>query len=55
MINEPKNYEDLTYNELLFLMIYHLIQQNYHESIVKHHKDYALFIQDLLNKMETED
>jgi len=48
MINESKDYEDLTYNELLFL-------QNYHESIVKHHKDHALFIQDLLNKMETED
>lgn len=49
MSKDSNNYSDLSKNQLLFLMIHHLMQQNYHQSIANFHKQNAMLIQELLN------
>ena len=39
MSNQPKSYDDMSYNELLFLLIYHLMKENAHEDKCNYHKE----------------
>jgi hypothetical protein len=49
MSNQPKSYDDMSYNELLFLLIYHLMKENAHEDKYNYHKDRAKLIVRILN------
>ena len=49
MSNQPKSYDDMSYNELLFLLIYHLMKENAHEDKYNYHKDRAKLIVKILN------
>ena len=55
MSEKQKSYGEMSYNELLFLMIHHLMQQNYHQSIVEFHKEKAIIIQNVLNEMDSKE
>lgn len=49
MSNQPKSYDDMSYNELLFLLIYHLMKENAHEDKCNYHKEKAKLIVKILN------
>jgi hypothetical protein len=44
-----KSTEDMSQNELLFMLIYHLLEKDYHENAIIVHKKEISHIQDLLN------
>ena len=52
MSNQPKSYDDMSYNELLFLLIYHLMKENAHEDKYNFHKKGAKTIVAILNKRD---
>ena len=52
MSNQPKSYDDMSYNELLFFLIYHLMKENAHEDKCNFHKKKAKTIVAILNKRD---
>ena len=52
MNNQPKLYDDMSDNELLFLLIYHLMKENAHEDKYNFHKKEAKTIVAILNKRD---
>lgn len=45
----PKTYDEMSNNELLFLLIFHLMKENSHEDKCNYHKDRAKLIVKILN------
>ena len=52
MSNQLKSYDDMSYNELFFLLIYHLMKENAHEDKYNFHKKEAKTIVAILNKRD---
>lgn len=49
MNKNPKTYDEMSDNELLFLLIFHLMKENSHEDKCNYHKDRAKLIVKILN------
>jgi len=49
MNKNPKTYDEMSDNELLFLLIFHLMKENSHEDKYNYHKDRAKLIVKILN------
>ena len=49
-MNKTNNYSKMSNKELLFVLLHHLLQQNYHYNVALLHKKEAKYIQKLLNQ-----
>ena len=52
---KQNKYNDMSDNELMFLIIYHLTQQNYHDDLATVHKQEATYLLSLLNSRDSEE
>lgn len=45
----PKSYDEMSDNELIFLLMFHLMKENSHEDKCNYHKEQAKLIVKILN------